>query len=127
MLTKNYQSGLCFKGWMPAHPTLYAKKRVYDRVGLYNTNLTYQADLEFCARAFENHSISSRFVPMLWVRMRVGGVTNNRLIDIIKGNWESYLALRQLGMKRNPVSYFIVKWGAKLPQFLPSFLVKPFR
>ena len=81
--SKRYQTGLCFKGWMPAHPTFYLKKRVYDKVGLYNTALHYQADLEFCARAFEIHSISSRFIPNLWVRMRLGGVTNNRLIDCL--------------------------------------------
>ena len=124
--SKKYQSGLCYKGWMPAHPTFYAKKRVYEKVGLYNTDLVYQADLEFCARAFETHSISSRFVPRLWVRMRLGGVTNNKLSDVIKGNWESYQALKKLGLDKNPVTYFVVKWGSKLPQFLPTFFARFF-
>jgi len=124
--SRRHQPGLCFKGWMPAHPTFYAKKRVYEKIGLYNALLGYQADLEFCARAFEIHKITSLFVPKLWVRMRVGGVTNNRLQDVLKGNWQSYQALKSLGLKRNPLSYFILKWGAKLPQFLPSYLAKYF-
>ncbi len=115
--SRDHQQGLCFKGWMPAHPTLYLKRRVYKKVGLFNTQLRYQSDLEFCARAFEIHAITSKYIPTLWVRMRLGGVTNNSLASMIKGNWESYLALRKLGLRRDPFSYFAIKFGAKLPSF----------
>ncbi len=116
--SRDYKKGLCFDGWMPAHPTFYLKSRVYGRVGLFNTELRYQSDLEFCARAFEVHSITSKYTPALWVRMRLGGVTNNSLRSMAHGNWESYLALRKLGLKRNPLSFFIIKFAAKLPSFL---------
>jgi glycosyltransferase involved in cell wall biosynthesis len=121
-VTRNWRSrthhkGMCFKGWMPAHPTFYVKKRVYQNVGLYNTKLQFQSDLEFCARAFELHKISSAYVPRLWVRMRQGGATNNSLKNIMRGNWESYLALRKLGMRRDPLSYFAIKFSSKLSQF----------
>ena len=116
--SKSYESGLCFQGWMPAHPTLYLKRRVYQTVGLYNTRLKFQADLEFCARAFEVHKISSRFIPKLWVRMRIGGVSNNHLMDVLKGNWESYRALKELGLQKKPLNYFAVKWASKIPQYL---------
>jgi len=115
--SQSHYQGLCFRGWMPAHPTLYLKRRVYDKVGNFNTDLRYQADLEFCARAFEVHSIRSKYIPELWVRMRLGGVTNNSLSSMIKGNWESYKALRKLGLKRDPISYFFIKFGSKLPSF----------
>lgn len=115
--SKEYVKGLCFKGWMPAHPTLFLKRHVYDKVGLFNTELDYQADLEFCARAFELHSISSFYIPKLWVRMRLGGVTNGSIKTMVMGNWESYLALRKLGLKRDPISYFLIKFSSKLPQF----------
>lgn len=117
--SKQHNQGLCFKGWMPAHPTLYLKKSVYQKVGLYNTELRYQADLEFCARAFELHHINSRYINELWVRMRLGGVTNNSAATMFKGNWESYLALKKLGLKRNPISFFLFKFIPKLTQFWP--------
>ena len=125
--SRKFRSGLCFTGWMPAHPTFYVKKRVYETVGLYNIDLGFQADLEFCARAFEIHKISSRYIPMLWVRMRLGGVTNNRVGDIIKGNLQSYKALKTLGLTRDPFSFFALKLGPKLPQFMPKFLQNSFR
>jgi len=59
--SRDYVEGLSFKGWMPAHPTLFLKKQVYDQAGLFNTELDYQADLEFCARIFEVHKIRSRY------------------------------------------------------------------
>ena len=37
--SRNYTPGLCFRGWMPAHPTFFIKKHVYDKVGLFNTKL----------------------------------------------------------------------------------------
>jgi glycosyltransferase involved in cell wall biosynthesis len=115
--SRDYVAGLCFKGWMPAHPTLFLKRHVYDKVGLFDTELNYQSDLEFCARAFEVHKIHSRYIPKLWVRMRLGGVTNGSIKTMVAGNWESYLALRRLGLKRDPISYFVVKFASKLPQF----------
>jgi hypothetical protein len=94
------------------------KRRVYDRVGGFDTSLKYQSDLEFCARAFEVHKIKARYIPELWVRMRLGGVTNRSLSTILAGNWESYKALQNLGLKRNPLSYFSVKFASRIKQFL---------
>ena len=118
--SQNYQSGLCFTGWMPAHPTFYLKRRVYDLVGEFNTQLRFQSDLEFCARAFELHAIKTTYVPKLWVRMRAGGATNNSVVNMIKGNWESYRALQRLGMQRALVPYFFAKFSRKIPQFFKT-------
>ena len=115
--SRKHVQGLCFKGWMPAHPTLFLRRSVYDQAGLFDTKLAYQADLEFCARIFEKTKISSIYVPEIWVRMRMGGVTNGSLKTMWKGNWESYYALRKLGLKANPLSYFLGKFSPKLKQY----------
>lgn len=115
--SQDYVTGLSFRGWMPAHPTLFLKRRVYQQVGQFNTQLKFQADLEFCTRLFEAHKISSRYIPRLWVRMRLGGATNRSLKNILLGNWESYKAMRKLGLKRNPISYFLIKFSSRLRQY----------
>ena len=115
--SRDHTPGLSFRGWMPAHPTLFLKRQMYDRVGLFDTSLRYQADLEFCARLFEVYRVNSRYVPRLWVRMRLGGVTNNSLKTIMLGNWESYLALRRLGLRRNVFNYFAIKFASRIRQF----------
>jgi len=115
--SQQHYPGLCFKGWMPAHPTLFIKRKTFNKVGVFDTALKYQSDLQFCARLFEIHKIRSLYIPKLWVRMRLGGVTNNSLANMLKGNWESYLALRKLGMTRDPVSYFSIKFSSRLRQY----------
>ena len=115
--SQNHYPGLSFRGWMPAHPTLFLRREVYQNTGGFDTQLKYQADLEFCARVFEVHKISSVYIPKLWVRMRLGGATNNSLLNMFKGNWESYLALRKLGLKRNVFSYFAIKFASRLKQY----------
>lgn len=115
--SKDHFPGLCFTGWMPAHPTLFLRRAVYDRSGLFNTDLAYQADLEFCARIFEQSKISSVYVPQIWVRMRMGGVTNGSFKTMWQGNWESYYALKKLGLKTNPVCYFFGKFSPKFRQY----------
>ena len=108
---------LCFSGWMPAHPTLFMRRIDFIELGGFNLSLKYQSDLEFCTRAFEVEKLSSHYVPQVWVRMRLGGISTGAWSTRIKGNWESYIALRRLGLKRDPLSYFVIKFGRKLPQF----------
>lgn len=115
--SQDYTPELSFDGWMPAHPTLFLKSRVYQRVGKFNTELKFQADLEFCTRLFEVHKISSQYIPKLWVRMRLGGATNRSLKNLIIGNWESYQALRKLGLQRSFLSYFFVKFSSRIRQY----------
>jgi len=115
--SNDYTTGLSFNGWMPAHPTLYLKRRVYQQAGQFRTDLKYQSDLEFCTRLFEKYKISSLYIPKIWVRMRLGGVTNNSVMSILKGNWESYRALQELGLKCNPATYFSIKFWSRIKQF----------
>lgn len=115
--SQTHTPNLCFTGWMPAHPTLFLRRSVYEKSGLFDTGLRYQADLEFCARVFEITKITSIYIPEIWVRMRMGGVTNRNLKTMWKGNWESYHALRKLGLTASPVRYFLGKFLPKLKQY----------
>ena len=112
-----YQAGLCFDGWMPAHPTLYMRREIHQKIGSYDLSVGAQADLEYCARAFEIHKIRSRYLAKVCLRMRLGGVSNSSSLNRIKANWRSYQALKKLGMDRNALSFFIRKFARKLPGF----------
>lgn len=68
-----------FRGWHPAHPTLYVRREVYLTYGTYNTSLPISADFELMLRLFERHHIRSRHIPEVLVLMRVGGVSNRGL------------------------------------------------
>ncbi len=114
--SRQHVPGLCLTGWMPAHPTLFMHRQDFLDLGGFDTALKYQADLEFCARAFDVKLLSSIYVADTWVRMRLGGISTGAWRNRIKGNWESYVALRKLGLRRDPISFFCIKFGRKLPE-----------
>ena len=96
------------------------RRTVFSDLRGFDIGVRYQADLEFCARAFEVHGITSIYVPEVWVKMRLGGVSTGSWARTLRANWESYWALRRLGMKRDPCTYLLIKFARKLPEFFYS-------
>jgi len=112
-----YRPGLFERGWIPAHPTFFVRRRVYAQWGAFDTRYRFHADTELTLRFLAVAGIRSVYVPEVWVRMRLGGTTNRSLANIIRGNLESYRACRRHGLKVTPL-YFPVKFLSRLPQFL---------
>jgi len=111
-----YQDGLLEKGWMPAHPTFYVKRRVYEKYGGYDTVYRRQSDFELTMRFLAVHKIKSAYIPRVLVRMRSGGASRG-LMHILEGNLEAYRACRKHQLPVTP--FFIVrKILSRVPQFL---------
>jgi glycosyltransferase involved in cell wall biosynthesis len=115
--SRPYEAGLFERGWMPAHPTFYVRRRVYERYGGFDLEYRIQSDFELTMRFLRIHHIRSLYIPRIMVRMRMGGTTNNRLSNIIKGNLESYRACRKHGIAVTPL-FFVKKILSRLPQFV---------
>jgi glycosyltransferase involved in cell wall biosynthesis len=62
-------------GFMPAHPTLYLRRSIYETVGRYDTSYQIAGDFEFSLRAFLNHRIRFAYIPETLVKMPVGGLS----------------------------------------------------
>ena len=114
--SQDYRSGLFEAGWMPAHPTFYIKRRVYEKYGAFDTQYRYQADFELALRFMRVHGINTVYVPEVWVRFRWGGLSTSSLLTVIKGNLEGYRACRAHGL-RIPPWFAIKKILSRLPQF----------
>jgi len=118
--SRSYQKGLFQRGWMPAHPTFYVRKSVFERFGGFDLAFKRQADFDLTLRFLEIHHIRSVYVPEIWVKMRIGGLSNNSLIGIIKGNLEAYSICKKNMIKVYP--WFI---PLKLISRLPQFFIRP--
>jgi glycosyltransferase involved in cell wall biosynthesis len=116
-VSEPFRPGLFLKGWMPAHPTFYARRSLFDRYGGFDLRFPLQSDFELAMRLLEVHRIRARYVPEYWVRMRSGGQSNASLGRVLRGNWEAYQIARHHGL---PVSrwYPVTKILSRLPQFL---------
>lgn len=103
-------------GWMLPHPTFFVKKSIYDRFGLYNTELKSAADYEMILKLLYKQNISVKYIPMILVNMRIGGASNSSLINRIKANKEDGLAWTKNQLNK-PMFIRIKKPLQKVRQF----------
>jgi len=89
-------------GWSPPHPTFYVKKKIYEKYGYFDLNYKMGNDVELMMRFLERYRISSQYVPEVWVKMRLGGVSNQSIKNIITQNLEIYH-----GARKNRVPFFV--------------------
>lgn len=106
-----YSPGAFRKGWHPAHPTFFVRKRVYEKYGLFDLNFNLAADFELMLRFLERYKINSIHLPEPVVRMRLGGATSKNIKNIIEQNIECYKAFKVNGIK---VSYLYAFLRAKI-------------
>jgi glycosyltransferase involved in cell wall biosynthesis len=79
-----YSSARFSKGWlrfgfMPAHPSFYARKSVFDRAGLYKTDYKIGSDYEMMVRLFWRYHIKAKYLKKDFVTMREGGLSTQNL------------------------------------------------
>jgi len=114
-----YREGLFERGWMPAHPTFYVRRRVYQAHGGFDLAYPRQSDFELALRLLAVKRVPSVYIPRVLVRMRSGGASSG-LGHILAGNLEAYRACRAHGLDVSPL-FMATKIASRLPQFLPMF------
>jgi len=111
-----FKKGAFKKGWMPAHPTFYCRRSVYEKLGLYDDSFKIAGDFELMLRFLEKHNIGSKYIPHTLVNMKVGGASNNGLkskLDILK---EEFRGFDQNDINVNKLSYIFFK-AKKIKEF----------
>ena len=103
-------------GWMLPHPTFFVKRSIYDRFGLYNTDLRSAADYEMILKLLYKQNISVKYIPMILVNMRMGGASNSSFINRMKANKEDGLAWTKNQLNK-PMFIRIKKPLQKVRQF----------
>ncbi len=104
-------------GWSPPHPSFFVKKKLHDLYGLYSENLGNPADFEMMYRFLYKNNISNYYFNKILVEMRYGGVSNNKIFNIISQN---ITILKILNIHLKPVKVFkflIFKIINRLKQF----------
>ena len=83
------------RGWMPPHPTFYARRSVYERLGGFDTRYRISADYECLLRFLFTGAISAVYLPQVLVSMRLGGVSNRSLRTILLKSSEDLQIMRR--------------------------------
>ena len=104
-------------GWMPAHPTLFLKKEVYQKHGLFDLNYRIAADYDFMLRILKDDSLKFCYLPRVVTKMRTGGASNRSLKNLWQKSKEDYRAIKGNKLPQ-PLRVLLAKNFTKLPQFL---------
>ena len=103
-------------GWMPAHPALFLRRKVFERVGYFKTDYQIAGDYEHVVRAFCGAPLKYAHMPEILVRMQMGGVSTRGLRATITLNQEILRACRENGVSTNYLK-ILTKYPAKLMEF----------
>lgn len=113
-----YRRGMFFRGWMPPHPTLFLRRSVYERVGGFRIDLNIAADYEFVLRALHIHDVKVAYVPEVFTRMRLGGMSNRSLKNVVRKTQQDLRAWQINGQAAWGLGAVALKNVTKLPQFV---------
>ena len=102
---------------MPPHPTLFLRKYVYQKHGLFDTSFRVAGDYDFMLRVMLDKEINLCYLPEVITKMRMGGLSTGNLKDIITKSTEDIRALQKNGF-RFPMAVLASKNLRKLPQLL---------
>lgn len=88
------------KGNMMAHPTLYLKKEIYDKLGLYSLKYKVNADYNFMINLLSHKEIKLIYIDKFLIHMRLGGESSAG----IKGYWKNLKEAYQI-LKDNKIRF----------------------
>jgi glycosyltransferase involved in cell wall biosynthesis len=105
------------KGWSPPHPTFFVRRSVYERYGNFNLKYPIVSDIELMMRLLEVHNIQTKYLNEIWIKMRLGGLSNKNFKSILNQNQDILRALRSHTLSSNIITFVINKILSRLKQF----------
>jgi hypothetical protein len=96
----DFYPGILQKGWMPPHPTLYMRREVYEKYGLFDLNFMIAADYDLMLRVLKAPSFKIAYIKEVLIDMETGGLSNGSLKNIFRKSMEDYHALIKNGIRR---------------------------
>ena len=115
--SKKFHPGKFKFGFMPAHPGFYVRRNFFETLGYYKTDYTIAADYELLIRFLYNNKLRSKYLPMPFVSMRRGGVSNKSIFSNILLNKEIARACKENGIRTNYLNIYS-KYFFKIFEFL---------
>lgn len=103
-------------GFMPAHPSFYCKREVYERAGGYRLDYAIGSDYDMMVRLFKQYKIVSCYINKDFVTMRTGGASTRNVQSrhtLIK---ENVRACRDNGIYTNEL-FICLKFFYKIFEF----------
>jgi glycosyltransferase involved in cell wall biosynthesis len=115
--SRHFRPELLRQGWIPAHTSVFLRRRVFDRHGLYRTDYKIAGDFEFMARIFQDPGLNWQYLPRTMVHMRPGGASTAGLGATWRLNREVLRACRENGLQTH-LGVLLMRYPRKVTEFL---------
>lgn len=110
-------------GWLPLHPTVYIRRSVLERCGLYDESYKIASDSDFLVRYLYENKLHVEYLDKYFVKMRMGGLSTGGASRY--QIWEEDVRMyRSHGFWGVPTK--LMKMGWKIPQFIDAKMRKKF-
>jgi glycosyltransferase involved in cell wall biosynthesis len=71
-------------GFMPPHPSLFMKKELFEKLGLYSLNFSIGADYDLIVRYFLKNQIKWKYHGIITTKMLTGGLSTSGIESYMK-------------------------------------------
>lgn len=118
-----HYSSARFRPWMfrlammPAHPTFFTYRSVFEQFGLYRTDLSIAADFEMLLRLILVMKLPVKYLPVELLTMLTGGISDSGLAVKMEINRQDLRALLLHGIK-SCIPLLWLRYPVKLLQYL---------
>jgi glycosyltransferase involved in cell wall biosynthesis len=75
-------------GFMPAHPSFFCYKKFFEYYGGYRTDMDIAADFDLLVRFLRRHELNAAYLPVMMVKMNMGGKSTSGIKSTIRINRE---------------------------------------
>lgn len=103
-------------GWIPPHPAWFCRREVYEKYGLYRTDMKLAADYEFMLRCLKVHKIQVAYLNEPLVHMRNEGASSKDVKQRLLG-WSELKKGWTINKLSIPKFFIIRRIISKIPQF----------
>lgn len=85
-------------GFMPAHPTFFTYRENFEKYGYYQIDYHIAADFELLIRHLYTNHVPAKYIPVDFMKMRVGGLSTSGMKSRVVSNREIVRACKDNGI-----------------------------
>ncbi|WP_163710558.1 glycosyltransferase family 2 protein [Mangrovibacterium lignilyticum] len=103
-------------GWIPLHTTIYIKRDLIEKYGLYDAKYSIASDYDISLRWFKSPEIKKHFFNEWVVKMRLGGKSTS-------ANMQKRKSLEDLEIIKRHGLFGLFTLGCKIARKIPQYLM----
>jgi len=118
---KVFKSRYLYFGWIPLHTTIFVKREIFEKFGLYKEDFKIASDYEISLRWFKNNQLKKIFMNDWVVKMRLGGKSTDLTQQKLKSEEDLKIIKQYKLFGKLTLLFKIVR---KVPQYIFPMLIK---